>query len=435
MINKTELSFIVLVSIFILIFITVLPTLIPVKAVLAIKLLVIAFLFIFFKHGELSDRAKLVALLYIILVLYGLLVGILNQRFDASMFPALKLAVRIAGFIAIMGILAMGKYSDRVIRFPIWLGTIFSVQVIILAILVALGRAPEWTYMGIYSIDFTRSLGILGGMIGSHSIGIFNISRFQSIFSEPANLAGFLLYPILISFGYYRISGRRKHLFSLIACLIAFALTFSITGFISLLLTFFVFIILKRSNIWIKSAAFTVAMLVIFSTHMFFQRTYEPDYAQRGIIKHIAFSKYEYDRMTSPDITRMYGGRAHSAIECFKIFLEHPFGVGLMNVSDIDILYQDGQEEFMAIHLYSALLLWLVKTGFVGMFIFAWIFYLIVGKMRDFWDNKMDIRYYIALAFIAHLIFHLMSATWIGPLFLFIMALILVYKPLKPTAV
>jgi hypothetical protein len=161
---------------------------------------------------------------------------------------------------------------------------------------------------------------------------------------------------------------------------------------------------------------------------MYSKATYVNDPSQRTVIQHMLFSKYAEGLRSPSDIRGLYGGRVYSAIENTKLFIEYPFGLGLLNNGDINQIYKYGKEGYAVIHIYGAFWFWLVKTGFVGIFIMGLIFYVILLRMKTFWFDKKDIRTYISMAFICIAIHQLVTGDWIDPMFLFVMALILAYR-------
>jgi hypothetical protein len=289
------------------------------------------------------------------------------------------------------------------------------------------GNAPEPDYINIRGQ--MRSYGIWGfaPSITWGYDGLF-VPQLSSFFSEASNFARFLEYPIILSFGYYKIYGGKRYLFSLAVCLMSLILTFSWTGYLAIFLGFFVFHMLRARNTIRRVSILVFCILLIFSFHIYQKRTYINNPDQRTVIQHMLFSKYA-DALRSPgNIKGLYGGRVHSGIEAAKIFCEFPLGVGLLDNRDIDVLNKHGTGDYMNIHLYGAFWFWLVKTGFVGISIIVLIFCIILGKMKTFWHDKTDIHNYISIAFISIAIHQLIVGDWIDPMFLFVMALILAYR-------
>lgn len=426
---KRETLFIFLVATYILIYDTVLIEPYSFYINYMVKLLVITSLFIFFRYQKMSGSQTIVVVLYSMLLMYGLLIATLNhnQQFTLSFPLTLKYGLRILALIAILMILNTNRYSDKIIKFPIWIGVILSIQSILLFIMISSGNAPEPDYINVRGP--MRSYGIWG-FAPSITWGYNNlfIPRVSSFFSESSNFARFLEYPIILSLGYYKIYGGKRYFFSLAVCLMSFVLTFSLTGYLALFLGFFVFYMLRTKNIPSKLFVLILCTLFILSFHIYQKKTYINNPDQRTLIQHMLLSKYA-DALRSPeDIRGLYGGRVYSAIEATKLFFEYPLGIGLLNNADIDILNKYGEEGYTTIHLYGAFWFWLVKTGFVGISIIILIFYIVLRKMKTFWSDKKDIRTYVSIAFISISIHQLITGDWMDPMFLFVMALILAYK-------
>jgi hypothetical protein len=423
---KREALFIFLVATYILIYNTAWIEQYSFYLNYGVKLLVITSLFIFFRYQKMSDNQTTVVFLYSMLLMYGLLIATLNQQFTLSFPVTLKYGLRILALIAILMVLNTNRYSDGVVKFPIFIGVILSIQSILLFIMITSGNAPEPDYINIRG--GIRNYGIWG-FCPSIQWGYNNlyVPRVSSFFSEPSNFAIFLEYPIILSLGYYKIYGGKRYLFSLIVCLLCFILTFSWTGYFALFVGFLMFYMLKKKNIGrLVISIFMIAL--VYSFHMYSKEAYIDNPAERNVIQHILFSKYA-DALRSPeDIRGLYGGRVYSAIENTKLFFESPAGVGLLQNEDIDILNKYGEEPYTTIHVYGAFWFWLVKTGFVGMFIILLIFCITLKKIKTFLYDKTDIRNYISIAFISIAMHHFISGDWIDPMFLFVMALILAYK-------
>ena len=427
MIIKRETLFVFLVAVIILIYNTVWIEQYSFYANYAVKILAITSLFIFFRCQKMSDSQTKVVVLYSMLLMYGLLIATLNQQFTLSFPLIIKYSTRIFALIAIMMVLNRNRYSENVIRFPIIIGVILSVQSILLFIMIITGTAPEPNYINL-SVGEMRNYGILGfcpSIEWGHND--LYIPRLSSFFSESSNFAVFLEYPIILSLGYYKICGGKRYLLSLGVCLLCFILTFSLTGYIALTFSVVLFHSLKKKTMG-KIAVLIFMSAVVFSFHIYSKITYIDNPAERTAIQHILFSKYA-DALRSPeDIRGMYGGRVYSSIENSKLFFENPFGIGLLQNEDIDILKKQGTEAYTTIHIFGAFWFWLVKTGFVGMLILLLIFGITIKKMKNFMYDKTDIRNYISIAFISIFLHHFISGDWIDPMFLFVMALILSYK-------
>ncbi|MFX1480617.1 MAG: hypothetical protein ACFFCI_21210, partial [Promethearchaeota archaeon] len=160
--------------------------------------------------------------------------------------------------------------------------------------------------------------------------------RTSSFFSEASLFARFLEYPIILSYGYYKIHRSKCYFVFFMICVLAFLLTFSWTGYLSVLLGYCGFTMLRKGGVAQKLVVFAAAILVVFFLHVYLKESYISNPTQRTTIQHLLLSKYA-DAVRSlavrstEDIRGIYGGRIYSAIEATKIWLEEPFGVGLMN--------------------------------------------------------------------------------------------------------
>lgn len=423
---KRETLFILLVATYILIYNTVTIEQYSFYINYTVKIIVIASLFIFFRYQKISGSQTAVVFLYLMLLIYGLLIATLNHQFTLSFPLTLKYNLRVLAFIAILMVLNANRYSDGVIKFPIIIGAILSIQAILIFVMIISGNAPEPDYIVIRGE--MRSYGIWG-YVPSITWGYndLNVPRVSSFFSEASNFAMFLAYPIILSLGYYKIYREKRYLFSLGVCLLCFIFTFSVTGYFALFFGFLLFYSLKKKFIG-KIVIYIFVIASVLSFHMYSKESYINNPAERNVIQHILFSKYADALRSAEDIRGLYGGRVYSAIENTKLFIESPSGIGLLPNEDIDILNKYGKESYTTMHIYGAFWLWLVKTGFVGISIFLLIFYIIFRKIKPLLSVKNDIRTYISIAFITISIHQLITGDWIDPMFLFVMALILAYK-------
>jgi hypothetical protein len=393
-----------------------------------IKLIVIFSICALAKGKKLSTEAVAVILLYTLLLIYGLLIGTINGKFVFSSELSLKYGLRILAFAAILIMLSSGQYSNRILKAPIWIGVVLAIQSILLFILIYLGVAPAVTYVD-HARGSLASFGILGYAPHITQVaGGPRILRVSSFFSEASVFARFLEYPIILSLGYYRIYRRKSYLIFLMICSLAFVLTFSWTGYLSLLLGYCGFTMLRKKGVAQKVVVFAGAILVVFLLHVYLKAFYIPNPNERTTIQHVLLSKYADALRSTENIRGIYGGRVYSAVEATKIWLEEPFGVGLMNNTEIEVLKKHGSEGYSAIHLYGGFWFWLVTTGFVGITIFILILMCVLKRSRMDRFDKMDIRRYILIAFITVGIHEALYGYWIDPMFLFIMALVLEYK-------
>ena len=135
--------------------------------------------------------------------------------------------------------------------------------------------------------------------------------------------------------------------------------------------------------------------------------------------EHLLLSRYGNTNKIS---TIAYGGRVHSHIEAFKLFLDYPFGLGILENSQIPELNRTGSEAFTSIHLAGAHLKWIVKTGIVGIVIYFLIFLLSLSKLIQITKQEKNIIQYVGIAFIAVTIHEIGTGNWFDPLYFIILA-------------
>ncbi|MBI5234378.1 MAG: O-antigen ligase family protein, partial [Deltaproteobacteria bacterium] len=166
--------------------------------------------------------------------------------------------------------------------------------------------------------------------------------------------------------------------------------------------------------------AVVLVMFLVFDSYLT-AKAKEVDSLSRNAAQHLILMRFDmgHDELA-------YGGRIFSALEAARLFMKHPFGLGLMDNRAIDELERYGGDYY--IHLSSAFFSWLVKTGFVGIGIFLMIFLVIWREIRDVVGGKRGIHYYVALSFIAMGIHGLSSGDWIDPMFLLVMAYLVSHR-------
>ncbi len=178
-----------------------------------------------------------------ILLIYGALFGsaLVGAVLTSDLIGILQLSKIVWMFLVFPVILFIctpkTKPPDMLLKMPIFWGLLFSLQSIVLFVLILFdipigqtiielgkrGGMPEVSY------------GILGyaNALQTFSRVDYSILRVQSWFIEPSIFAAYLLYPTLVSFGYYKSTKRKYYLLISFLCLISMIMTFSLSGFLS----------------------------------------------------------------------------------------------------------------------------------------------------------------------------------------------------------
>lgn len=140
--------------------------------------------------------------------------------------------------VILLSVPPKSRPPDILLKIPLFWGTLFSFQSIILFCftLFAIPIEPTVVELGTCGGIPAVRYGMLGyANIENFSAVEYKIIRVQSWFLEPSLFAAYLFYPILVSFGYYKSTKKKLYLLISFLCLLSFAMTFSLAGFFSLL--------------------------------------------------------------------------------------------------------------------------------------------------------------------------------------------------------
>lgn len=199
----------------------------------AIKIITMVLLLFFIRKYRLSREA------INILFRYGVLFGsaFVGAVMTLDIIGILQLSKIVYMFLVFPLILLVvppkGKPPDMLLKIPLFFGVLFSLQSIIFFLINFFGVPIEPTMieMGTRDGAMVPSYGILG--YGSEIAT--EITRVSGWFPEPSLLAAFLLYPTLVSFGYYKSNKKKYYLLISFLCLICMIMTLSLAAFFSLL--------------------------------------------------------------------------------------------------------------------------------------------------------------------------------------------------------
>jgi len=311
-------------------------------------------------------------------------------------------------------------FSDRIIKFPILIGAILSVNSIVLWVLVYSGIEPNWFFVSSERISRIARYSYLWGDMHYALSRLGGISRACGFFDTPNRYGCFLLLPASLSFGYFILEKRLKYLIACVLCSITIFLTLSITAFLCFVLLgvfhlyFNILVNGARANKkhYFKKGVvgLLLGFLVAFAVFAFYkgQRDIVTDYRARAILR---------------------GGGTHGYQSLFHSFIHQggvfefnpakPFGSGMATMRD-GKLYTP-QYGFVR---------WLVLLGYPGAIFFCF-FIVYMFKVYVFpalLDGQPRIVRYVALAFAVQTIAEIQEGSWLTPYYLYTTAMLVLLK-------
>lgn len=204
----------------------------------AIKLIGLAALIAFFKYHRPSAEVRKVLLLYGLLIGSAAFASLALSDVD-GIVQAMKIGLAWLVLPLLLTVVPSGADpAETMIRLPVGWAALFSVQSLVLFALIYFEwpLSPRIVGLQRYGDMPELSYGVLGYANALNSIRSGGqILRAQSWFLEPSKFGGFLIYPTLVSFGYYLSTKRLRHLTAAVLCGAGLAITFSLAAVFGLL--------------------------------------------------------------------------------------------------------------------------------------------------------------------------------------------------------
>jgi len=297
-------------------------------------------------------------------------------------------------------------FSDRIIKFPIFIGVVFSLSSIILWLLVYFGFEPDFFHAS--SERFTRidKFSYLWGDLH------YGASRACSFFGTPNRYGNFLIFPAFVSFGYFVLKRRFMYLFGCILCSVVMFLTFSL--------------------------AISLTFITVISLNIFFIMIYKI----KGVKKHSfiagivglllglmlimgAFKYYQY-RYTMDKSIVFRGGSYETLFRAF-VCMKNDF------IPDINKPFGSGLGTMKEGKLYTpqyGFVRWVILLGYPGVICFI-VFIAYMFKVHVFpalMSRPRRIERYVALAFAAQTICGIEEGSWLSTNYLFTTAILVLLK-------
>lgn len=379
-------------------------------------LIPIIFIF-FFRKYNIPHKGKTIFIFYMIIVFYLLFLSLFSENPRLVFINTVKFLYILTFPIAFFLILHPDNFSYNFLYIPVYLGLFFSLQTIILFILIQTGNPPNshiLTLIGYKNLE-VLSYGFWG--YGNSMLAIdspLQVYRAQSFFGEPTSLSSFLEVSTILSFGLYKIKKNKKMLIISALCFIAIILSFSMTAYIVIFLILFFCYFIKVSK---KSFILTPAILVIMIPLAVFIIVVYLNAAT-------ASNFYGQSKLS------MAFGHSYGEIECrigfivdsLRLLKDYPFGIGLIGEKDslIAVNYLGAMRSRMAPFFWST------TAGVIGLIIqITIIFYLFMSIIIKRVRISEKIEQYVSLSFLACILHHILSGNWFSSMFFYLMVCVI----------
>ena len=302
-------------------------------------------------------------------------------------------------------------FSDKIIKFPIFIGAVLSLSSITLWLLVYFGIEPQ--AFDVSSERFTRiaKFSYLWGDM-CYTLG-GGISRACSFFTTPNRYGNFLIFPAFVSYGYFVLKKQFRYLFVCILCSVVIFLTFSLTillaSILAISLNLFFGMVCKIKEV--KKVSFTTGIVGLLLSLILIL----------GVFKAYQF-KYSQNPTNKVFRGGTYQTLFHSFVCMENVFvpdINKPFGSGLATMKDGQ-LYTP-QFGFVQV---------LILLGYPGI-IFFLVFIAYMFKVHVFpalMHKPHRIERYVALAFVAQTMCGIEEGAWLYTHYLFTTAIFVLLK-------
>jgi len=374
-----------------------------------------------FSGRPLDTDTKLVFLLYILFALYTLGLAFVSEEPVRAVIESGKYYMRIAFFFAL--VIWVNNLRDRawVVGFPIVFGLAFAIQSLLLLGLLFAGAPLQQREVYIFEAfgaDYP-SYGLLG-LANSMDLSLRTplSVRVQSFFIEPSKFALFLIHPIFVAYGIYRVQRLRRFLVYAVVMLLAFLATWSLGGLVAfggsvLVLAYFRFRRAIPLGLRWTVLVLSFVSLVLLGRAIFeFSLNYVPEdptdkFAARvpGFAQGVSFEE-----------------RSRTDAVGLEIFLQHPFGLSLINAYDSRIL------DFGDLASPNAALYNLVHTGLVGMLLQALIFWVVLTRFMIPQLRHECLGRYVSVAAVGVWTHSLSYGTWLDLNFFYTWAVVIALR-------
>lgn len=186
-------------------------------------------------------RVNLVLLLYVFLIITGCIPDLMSGTVPVGFKIMLSFALPLLMCLFVYNIYSRQEYLPRsLFTIPVWYGVLISIQSIILEIANFAGLPIKVWYEDIEKIGNRASVCSLfeipmGAYAEWGSLGGKTILRIQGFYIEPSKMAMFFIIPVCFAWGLYKQTSKRRYKWAFIVCSVAFLLTMSRAGYLSMI--------------------------------------------------------------------------------------------------------------------------------------------------------------------------------------------------------
>lgn len=383
----------------------------------AIRLIIPAMLVIFFRKYTIPPKAKVLLILYGILSFYMLFMSFFSENPILVALNTFKMLYILAFLVTLLLILRPSNFSYHFLYIPIYLGLFFSIQTIILFVLIQTGHPPPSGIVSLVGYEDmpVLSYGLWGYAHGMSAIGgDLQVYRAQSFFGEPTVFANFMETATILSFGLYRVKQDKKMLVVSGLCATSLFLAFSITAYLVVFLTFCFYMIVlnwKKMGILVPIVVAIAVPAIIVVILFYFSVITHPDF---------------YGQSTWGFAFGHGDDQIWVRVEAFKnsllIFMDHPLGIGLIGHGDSGIL-----ANYPMTGSRLAPTGWMMSAGIVGIAAqLTILFYLFRNIIIKYLRMNGKIERYIALSFVITLVHHVLAGNWFTAMFFYLLVCLIV---------
>lgn len=381
--------------------------------------------FVFFFSGKLFYKWKLhkIIILYVLGVLCFLIPDILSgNKTGLSMGINLFLPIIILFFL----ISVMEKQTELkyLIHIPIVYGFIISLQSLILGALIYFGVNVGGHYEtiekngGASRFVYDYFLGLQSTIF---NLGKHKLPRLNSYYLEPAKFAFFLIIPFVITLFKYKETKKKPYLFVSLICVACLFLTFSRAGYVSCIIAFGIFAILKKFVQENKKATFNDLVLIliglillvgiVFGIFIVINYLIENGNSNNWLLKQFTFSENGKVVLVRSESSNFSG--------IIQRLSDRPIGYG-MTV----LLHNGGQYDY---NVANALSFWLYGSGYIGTLIIVTIIIkLTVTYAIPCIKSKNYLKNAFGVIYLAQTIFSFSYGTWMNIDYIFTIGIMIV---------
>ncbi len=385
-----------------------------------IKVISFVLLLVLLRNYKLSSHRVLILFIYSALLGAALFGAIISLDF-VGIYQWFK-------FILVFSILPIillkfpsgTKPPDMLLKMPLFWGSLFSIQSILLFVIIIFNIPIESTIAMLERLDNMRevSYGIFGYANAIQTTAGGSILRAQGWFVEPSILSAFLLYPTFVSFGYYLSTRKIRYLLICLLCASGMIITFSFAGFIASIASILVLFLIRPigKKTYKRTAVtyimpFVVIVIFLFSAQFFLSMSHD---LYRNTQEQTLFTKvFARDPSTQKlvrEVARME--------ETTSLLEQHPFGIGLG--------FTLGESEANTANTPNAFLYWAVAGGLPAIIILIFIYFrLFYSYCLPLLLSKYSPYRYIGASFIGVTVQGLSYGNWMVPFYLFNIAVMI----------